>query len=725
MEEQGEEREIFLAALQLDPADRDAFLRGACPDGEVRRRVEDLLRYHVELPEADQPTMLGTFRILRELGRGGMGIVYLAEDSTLNRTVALKTLHAMGPGAEISVARFFHEARAAAQLSSPRIVQVYTYGELDGGHFIAMEYVEGGTLDDWIAHAKTSMSAEERFRRAAEIVAQVGEGLEAAHAHRPPITHRDIKPSNILLDADNQPKITDFGIAKVGADLGLTEPGVLPGTPHYMSPEQASLEGIIVDHRSDIFSLGVVLFELLTLSRPFDGETPIQIIERLRTAEAPSVRSFDRSIPTDLAVICQKALEKEARSRYQAAIQMTSDLRCFLRGDPILANPPSVARRTKKYIRRHRFGVSVSGSLLLALVLGIVALTSASRLAAAREAALARVVLETDGAPLKVSAIRFDPNTMEIASVRDLGTTPLDLFLDPDQYRFVLHNGEEVIHELSAPLATPGSAFIREELASEPTDTTTGMIFIPDGSFVFGSPGKTDEFAQREMTNDAFWIDRTEVSNGEYLAFVRATGMRHPKHWQHSVPDPGTDLPFERELLELPVVGINWEEAAAYAEWRGKRLPTVFEWERATRGVDGRAYPWPAGVEPEIPSISFAEHLTVKSARDPDLRVSFPLYLRLVRPVHLEEAGTTPDGLLQAASNVHEYTEIIRREGNLAILKGAAWIYPVGAFPLDHTWTMPASTLSITRGFRCARSAAPPPIGDSQGSIRRETHNES
>lgn len=274
------------------------------------------------------PTQIGRYRIERELGRGTMGVVYQARDTTLGRTVALKTFGAMAAISpherEAFEARFLSEARISATLDDENVVGVYDVGrDFESGLlFMALEYVRGETLAD--ALARGPMPWED----AARIVAKVARALQAAHAHH--IVHRDIKPANIMLSAGGEPKIMDFGIAKASASQ-LTVAGQVFGTPAYMSPEQAS--GEEVDGRSDIFSLGAVLYELVTNRRPFEGATMAATLTKILRDE-PVPASSIAQVPRNLDSVIGRALRKDRDARYDSAAHFAGDLECLLEGKP-------------------------------------------------------------------------------------------------------------------------------------------------------------------------------------------------------------------------------------------------------------------------------------------------------------------------------------------------------------------------------------------------------
>ena len=289
----------------------------------------------------------GGYELLGEIARGGMGVVYKARQASLNRVVALKLILAGHLASDDDVRRFHHEAQAAAGLQHPRIVAIHEIGEHLGQHYFSMDYVEG-----------TSLAAEVRDGplepgRAAALVRTLAEAVH--YAHQQGILHRDLKPSNVLLDADGRPRITDFGLAKrLDAGRGHTLTGTVVGTPSYMSPEQASggTRGPI-GPLSDVYSLGAILYELLTGRPPFRAETVLDTIMLVLDSEAPLPRKLDPAIPRDLQTICLKAMAKRPARRYASAQELADDLGRYLDGEPIVARPLGLVGHVLRWARRH------------------------------------------------------------------------------------------------------------------------------------------------------------------------------------------------------------------------------------------------------------------------------------------------------------------------------------------------------------------------------------
>jgi serine/threonine protein kinase/tetratricopeptide (TPR) repeat protein len=348
---------------------------------------------------------LGDFRILREIGRGGMGIVYEAEQLSLGRHVALKVLPAAATLDPKQLQRFKNEAQAAAHLQHSNIVAVHAVGCDRGVHYYAMQLIEGQSLATLISSlrnpAATSLTAlagatppsssgslptaviachdpetaaplprsiqgAGYFRMAAILGIQAAQALE--HAHQLGVIHRDVKPANLLVDRRSDLWVTDFGLALLQGDARLTLSGDLVGTLRYMSPEQALARHGLVDHRTDIYSLGVTLYELLTLQPPFEGHDRQELLRQIAFDEPPAPSRRNKAIPVDLETIVVKAMAKNPPERYATAQDLAEDLRFFLAGKPIQARRPTMAQRAARWARRH-LAVVVTAGLAAAAVL--------------------------------------------------------------------------------------------------------------------------------------------------------------------------------------------------------------------------------------------------------------------------------------------------------------------------------------------------------------------
>ena len=389
--------------------------------GTARSRTS----WHREVPADSVPSAsgfrvlpdsrIGDFQMLRILGRGGMGEVWEAEQVSLKRRVALKLLLPERVDAK-GLEFFAREARAGARLAHPGIVAVHGSGQDEGLHWIAMEYVPEACD---LRHALDAFREEpelpaDYYQHVGELVRQIADALEAAHAAG--VIHRDLKPANILVGQDDRPRVTDFGLAKVIDEASLSVTGEVAGTYYYMSPEQVAGKRMGLDHRTDIFSLGVILYELLTLTRPFEGDTTEQIAHKILVTEPSAPTELRSRIPADLVVICGKAMEKDPAQRYGSMAELSADLVCFLEGEQIAARPPGLLERARRWTRQHRLQAAVLAAGAAALVVN-----SSLGVFAFRNGELARVralELEAQTHALEVSNATLQQRTEEAQAER-------------------------------------------------------------------------------------------------------------------------------------------------------------------------------------------------------------------------------------------------------------------------------------------------------------------
>jgi eukaryotic-like serine/threonine-protein kinase len=307
----------------------------------------------------------GDYELLEEIARGGMGVVWKARQSSLNRTVALKMIRAGALAGPDEVARFLREAEAAANLQHANIVAIHEVGEHGGQHYFSMDFVAGRDLG---AIVKDGPLSPQRAARYVKIIA------EAIHfAHQRGTLHRDLKPQNVLIDGADQPRITDFGLAKImNDDSRLTQSGVVMGSPSYMPPEQAAGRHGDVGPASDVYSLGAMLYELLTGRPPFRGLTALATLHDVMEAEPASPRRLNANVPPDLETICLKCLEKSPSARYPTARALAEELDRFLKGEPIQARPASAVHKVVSWARRHPGTLAaVAALVMVALSFGI------------------------------------------------------------------------------------------------------------------------------------------------------------------------------------------------------------------------------------------------------------------------------------------------------------------------------------------------------------------
>jgi serine/threonine protein kinase/formylglycine-generating enzyme required for sulfatase activity/dienelactone hydrolase len=682
-------------------------------------------------------TRLGPYEIVAPIGAGGMGEVYRASDPRLGRDVALKVLPEAFAADANRRARFEQEARAASALNHPNIVTIYDIGSQGSTLFVAMELVDGETLQARLARAPLPS------RQVLDLASQIADGL--AKAHTAGIVHRDLKPANVIVSNDGRVKILDFGLAKLltsatpassalsnlaTAERPLTEHGVMLGTVAYMSPEQA--QGKPVDPRSDVFALGIVLYEMATRRRPFSGDNNASILSSILRDTPASITESDPSVPAPLDRIIRHCLEKEPGARYKDASQVSDALRT-LRDD--LASDPARLGVKARPPRGRRIAAGALIAVPLAILGGWQLKRSARERWVRNEAlpqlqgivdriqfldegreswdafVLARKIdAAAPGDPLlerlrpkftRKITITSDPPGAAVrmryydepdAEPIMMGTTPLEKLPYPRGFTRIELSlaGRRNVDDVMGSAELVGDTWSYRLPA--PGEVPDEMVHVPAGAFELYLPGL--ENLKTEPTT-GFLMDRHEVSQREYRRFVDAGGYTDPKYWQQPFVDGGRTLSWNETVArftdrtgrpgpatwevgshpegggDLPVGGVSWYEAAAYAEWAGKSLPTIFHWNRA-------AY-------------------TVGSSR-------------IVPLANLAGKGPVPVGSTKSmnrfgvydlAGNVREWTWNAsgRREGRFIL--GGGWNDPDYAFA--DAYAQPAFDRSPTNGFRCIR----------------------
>lgn len=323
---------------------------------------------HGEPAGSSQTRQLGEFRIIREVGRGGMGAVYEAEQPSLGRKVALKVLRFGSVSDPEAISRFKREAETVAALHHTNIVPIFSVGSESGVNYYAMQFIEGKSLDH-VAHETVDPI---------EAIQVARWGLEASealnHAHQRGVIHRDVKPSNLILDQEGRIWLTDFGLAKRSDDITLSMTGALLGTPRYMSPEQAATRNHVIDHRTDIYSLGATLYELLTGQPVFQADSPLEVIAQIISDDPAPPRKINPSVPKDLETIVLKCLAKESSRRYQSSQALAADLRAVVEDRPIVARRANWLEQSARWFKRRRRSVrlAVSSAGLTLMVIALI-----------------------------------------------------------------------------------------------------------------------------------------------------------------------------------------------------------------------------------------------------------------------------------------------------------------------------------------------------------------
>jgi formylglycine-generating enzyme required for sulfatase activity/dienelactone hydrolase/predicted Ser/Thr protein kinase len=574
------------------------------------------------------------YRILERLGGGGMGVVYKATDTKLGRFVALKFLPddvARNPQA---LERFRREARAASALNHPNICTIYEIDERDGRLFIVMEFLEGETLKHLIEGGALKVDP------LLGLGAQIADALEAAHFKG--IVHRDIKPANILISRSGHAKILDFGLAKLtyeyyrvaeapGASALptagvieelITSPGSAVGTVAYMSPEQA--RGEPLDTRTDLFSFGAVLYEMATGRRPFQGETSAVIFDSILHATPVPPSRLNSEVPFEFDRIVQKALEKERTNRYASAHEMCVELEA-VRQFRIMESSGAVP--IARAVRKPRVMIA-AGVLLAVIAVGAgLAYRRSARVNWVHEQALPeiqRLAMERNGVAvyrLVRQAENFTPHDPALKKLESqylwpeqITTTPpgADVFFRDykDVHAGWEYLGKTPLKNISLLDAQYAMKFVKDgfEPVEATDDESDRIVLDPVGSLPVGMvhiPSGDVSVAGDRLDLDDFLIDKFEVTNRAFKKFIDAGGYRDPKYWKFTFIKDGRTLSFEQAMALLvdktdraapsgwdlgsyptaqddyPVSGVSWYEAAAYAEFADKRLPTVYHWYRA------------------------------------------------------------------------------------------------------------------------------------------------
>jgi serine/threonine protein kinase len=693
--------------------------------------------------------LAGKYKIEDVVGRGGMGVVYKAEDTELKRRVALKFLPPELIQDQEAKERFILEAQTAAALSHPNICTIHEINEEDSEFFIAMEYVEGQNLREKLHKAPPEV--EEIL----EIAIQVAQGLDEAHKKN--IIHRDIKSSNVMMIETGQAKIMDFGLAKIKGATILTREGTTLGTVAYMSPEQA--RGEEVDQRTDIWSLGVVLYEMLSGELPFKGDREASILYSVVHEEPKPLKEMKRDIPAELQQIVNKALKKKLESRYASATEMIKDLMKYqdvLRAEELGAfNLKTLLRR----IRRPQVAIPAICAVILIAFASVWFFSRQAKIRWAREEIIPEVerLIEANDVwrnlvpPYRLAEqaeaiIPHDPKLAELFSKCslniDIKTEPsgasiyMKEYSDPQSDWFYL--GVSPIEQIRVPIGIFRWKIEKEGYETVLAAASTWDVPKPgavapydlirtldkEGSIPAGMV-RVQRTKARVGTLDDFFIDRHEVTNRQYKEFMDAEGYRNRDLWKHPFMKEGKELTWVEAMKEFvdvtgqpgpspwqagdypegqadyPVSGVSWYEAAAYAEYAGKSLPTDAHWNV------GRGYFTPMIRWPQVAGFAILAPFSNFQGKGPVPVGSLP--------------GLTPYGAYDMAGNVREWCWNKSPQGR--ILRGGAW--NDNTYEFGNRRQMPPMDRSPQNGFRLVLIPDPETVPERASASRRlgETKN--
>ena len=686
------------------------------------------------LPLVSKDSLIaGKYRIVEEIGRGGMGVVYKTEDLKLKRCVALKFLPPHLMDSPELKERFLIEAQAAAALNHPNICVIHEVGESEERPFIAMEHVEGETLRDRVK--KGPLKTEEALDIAIQVAAGLGE------AHRKGIIHRDIKSANIMVTDKGQAKVMDFGLAKLQGGSSLTKSQTTLGTVAYMSPEQA--RGDDLDQRTDLWSLGVVLYEMLTGELPFKGDRDLSIIHSIVHEEPKSLKVRKPPVPEELQQVIARALKKNRDGRYGSAEEMLKDLRAYQTSRQLAESGVLSLKTIIRRVRRPRVAVPTVAVLAALAFVGTRFFMHQAQVRWARQVALPemeKLIGENnvwrDLIPVyrlaeKVEAII--PRDPQLTGILSKCSLKIDIKTDPPGAKIFMQDymtptsewtllGVSPVEKVRVPVGVfrwkldkDGYETVLAAASTWGIDLGGHNVVVPNSlTWTLDKNGSIPKDMVRVPGADTatgkledFFVDKYEVTNKQFKEFVNNGGYGDRKYWKREFIKDGRALTWDEAVKGLvdqsgqpgpatwqagdypegqadyPVSGISWYEAAAYAEFAGKSLPTGVHW-GAARGEYTTLI-----LVPQLGGFALLAPYSNFGGKGPIPVGSLP--------------GITAHGAFDMAGNVREWCSNETPEGRL--IRGGAW--GDNTYMFDNLSQAPAMDRSAKNGFRCALYPVP------------------